>query len=43
MKKLILICAVLLANCFLLSACNTVAGMGKDMQAGGKEIQKAAN
>lgn len=28
--------------CFLLSGCNTVQGLGKDMQKGGQELQKAA-
>lgn len=26
----------------LLSGCNTVAGVGKDLQAGGKELQKVS-
>ncbi|RDI44556.1 entericidin A/B family lipoprotein [Aquicella lusitana] len=34
--------AVILTSIFMLSACNTVEGLGKDMQAGGKELQKAA-
>jgi len=35
-------------TCFIvmtlsLTACNTVAGLGKDVQAGGKELSKAAS
>lgn len=31
-----------LLSIFVLSGCNTVSGFGKDMQQGGKELQKAA-
>lgn len=34
---------VALALISFLAGCNTVQGVGKDMQAGGREIQKAAN
>lgn len=36
---LITICATLIT---LLSGCNTVQGIGKDLQQGGQDIQKAA-
>jgi len=36
------VCAVLLMMSSL-TACNTVQGVGKDIEAGGKAIQKAAN
>jgi predicted small secreted protein len=32
----------LLAACFLLAACNTMEGFGKDVQKTGKQIEKAA-
>ena len=38
-----LLLALTLASVTLLSACNTVQGMGKDLQRGGQELQKAAN
>jgi predicted small secreted protein len=28
---------------FTLSACNTIAGIGKDLEKGGEAIQKSAN
>ena len=37
-----LLLAALLAA-FVLSACNTVAGAGKDVEAVGEEVQDAAN
>ena len=33
----------LIAVAFALAACNTVAGAGKDIKAGGEAIEKAAN
>ena len=33
---------VVLAVSMLLAACNTVEGVGKDIQSGGKAIEKAA-
>ena len=38
MKKLIAL--VLLACAFALSACNTVNGIGKDLEAAGEAVQK---
>lgn len=35
--------SMILALMTMLAGCNTVKGMGKDLQAGGEEIQKAAN
>ena len=37
MKKILL----LIAAAFTLSACNTVQGIGKDIEKGGEAIQKA--
>lgn len=34
--------ALLLASAFGLSACNTVQGMGKDVERGGEKVQDAA-
>jgi entericidin B len=34
---------VLLAITFSLSACNTVKGIGKDIEKGGEAIQKSTN
>ena len=34
--------AVVLAVSMLLAACNTVEGVGKDIQSGGKAIERAA-
>jgi len=31
-----------LAFCLLLSACNTINGMGRDLQKGGEKVQEAA-
>ena len=45
MKKIItttLIC-VLLTSLGLLSGCNTVKGIGKDVSDGGRDIQRAAS
>jgi entericidin B len=43
MKRGLLFCAVLLmAFVSGLSACNTVQGVGKDIQAGGRAVEKAA-
>jgi len=39
MKKLF----VLLAMTALLSACNTIKGIGKDIEKGGEAIQKSTN
>ena len=33
----------LLALTFILSACNTIQGMGKDIEKGGEAIQKSTN
>lgn len=32
----------LIAACFVLAACNTMEGLGKDVQKTGKKIEKAA-
>lgn len=39
MKPLI---ALLIASAFALSGCNTVAGAGKDIEAGGEKVQEVA-
>ena len=41
---LVVICTILMTTFFFsLMGCNTVKGVGKDIEAGGKAIQKAAN
>ena len=40
MKKLI---AAILGSAFLLTACNTMEGFGRDVQSGGKKIEKEAD
>ena len=40
MKKLI---ALLALGCALLAGCNTMAGMGKDIQTGGQKLENAAD
>lgn len=40
MKRLNLLLALIAT--FSLAACNTVQGVGKDIQAGGKAVEKAA-
>ena len=40
MKRLNLLIALI--ETLALSACNTVQGVGKDIQAGGKAVEKAA-
>jgi predicted small secreted protein len=43
MKRGLLFCTVFLTVfVFGLSACNTVQGVGKDIQAGGKAVERAA-
>jgi predicted small secreted protein len=32
----------LIASAFLLGACNTIAGLGEDISAGGKKVEEAA-
>ncbi len=41
MRHLVLVATILMAL-GILSGCNTVQGVGKDVQAGGKAIEKAA-
>jgi len=41
-KRSILLNLVLLAVLALTTACNTVHGIGKDIEAGGKAIERAA-
>ncbi|CAN4270443.1 COG5510 Predicted small secreted protein [Methylophilaceae bacterium] len=43
MKSLVKFSALLLVVCFALSACNTVRGVGKDIEKGGEAIQKSTN
>ena len=43
MKSLFKFSAVLLVVSFALSACNTVRGVGKDVEKGGEAIQKTTN
>ncbi len=39
MKKLL----VIIAAMFVVAGCNTVSGAGKDIEAGGKAVEKAAD
>ncbi len=39
----IAIIAALLANVAIVSACNTFEGAGKDMQTGGKKLERSAD
>ncbi|MBK9245421.1 MAG: entericidin A/B family lipoprotein [Burkholderiales bacterium] len=39
MKKLF----VIIAAAFVVAGCNTVSGAGKDIEAGGKAVEKAAD
>lgn len=43
MKSVLKLSVVLLAMSFALSACNTVRGVGKDLEKGGEAIQKSTN
>ena len=43
MKRLFLSLALLVASCFLLASCNTVAGIGKDVEKAGEAVQDAAD
>lgn len=38
----LLVIAGLFMTCLYLTGCNTIEGMGKDMQSGGQQLQKAA-
>ena len=38
MSRILVACALM----FVLSACNTVEGIGKDLKKGGEKIEKAA-
>jgi len=40
-KSMIALCAIL-ASSFVLTACNTVQGAGKDIERGGEKVQDAA-
>ena len=39
MKRILFVC---LAALYLLAGCNTIEGMGKDIQKGGEKIEEAA-
>ncbi|HNK19624.1 MAG TPA: entericidin A/B family lipoprotein [Piscinibacter sp.] len=39
MKRILFVC---LASLYLLAGCNTIEGMGKDIQKGGEKIEEAA-
>ena len=43
MKKLLLLAAALSAAAWLLAACNTVDGLGKDIKKAGETIEDAAS
>ncbi len=42
MKKTVLTLCAALAASFVLSACNTIQGAGKDIERGGEKVQDAA-
>ena len=42
MKKTVIALAAILVSSFVLSACNTVQGAGKDIERGGEKVQDAA-
>ena len=42
MKKTVLMLCAVLASSFVISACNTVQGAGKDIERGGEKVQDAA-
>jgi predicted small secreted protein len=42
MKRIVL-CALAMAAMLQLAGCNTMAGFGKDMQAGGQSLENAAS
>jgi len=42
MKKIVILLAVL-TNAVVLSACNTVQGVGKDLQKAGESIERAGD
>ncbi|MBS0442105.1 MAG: entericidin A/B family lipoprotein [Proteobacteria bacterium] len=39
MKRILFVC---LASLYLLAGCNTIEGMGRDIQKGGEKIEEAA-
>lgn len=41
-KRLLALLSAVMAATFALSACNTVQGMGKDVERGGEKMQDAA-
>ncbi|QJR12638.1 hypothetical protein DSM104443_03730 [Usitatibacter rugosus] len=42
MKKTVIALGAILVSSFVLSACNTVQGAGKDIERGGEKVQDAA-
>ncbi|MFP3342288.1 entericidin A/B family lipoprotein [Vreelandella aquamarina] len=43
MKRTIALGALLLATLLLMSGCNTIRGMGQDIEQGGEAIQRSAD
>lgn len=41
-NRLFVLLSAIMASMFALSACNTVEGMGKDVERGGEKVQDAA-
>lgn len=39
MKRILFVC---LASLYLLAGCNTIEGIGKDIQKGGEKVEEAA-
>ena len=42
MKKTVMTLGAILAASFVLTACNTIQGAGKDIERGGEKVQDAA-
>ncbi|PCF96592.1 entericidin A/B family lipoprotein [Vreelandella nigrificans] len=43
MKRTLLLCVLLMATLIAISGCNTVRGMGQDIEKGGEAIQRTAD
>jgi predicted small secreted protein len=43
MKKLVVVLIAALAATFATAGCNTIAGMGKDLEAAGGAVEKSAS
>lgn len=43
MKRTLLLCVLLMVTLIAISGCNTVRGMGQDIEKGGEAIQRTAD